>query len=146
MHDLAHCESLAYVTSVLYGRTKLFTKAAYVVPLYDSLHYYCLRYHCGIVGYVIMPDHVHLLLWPQDEHDVEPFMRDYKTFAAKRLIRQAEVQADTAFLASFSAAGSNTGRSEHKVWQDHFWDVEVFTEHFVRQKLNYMHRNPLRAG
>ena len=146
MHVLTHCRSITYVTSVLYGRTKLFTKASYVIPLYDSLHFYCSRYHCSLVGYVIMPDHVHLLLWPQDEHGVHPFMRDFKEFTAKRLVRQAEVEDDTALLADSRAAGSDTGRGEHKVWQDHFWDVQVFSERFVRQKLNYIHRNPLRAG
>jgi hypothetical protein len=47
---------------------------------------------------------------------------------------------------AFEQAGQETGRSDNKVWQDSYWDENVYTERFLRQKLNYVHRNPLRAG
>ena len=47
---------------------------------------------------------------------------------------------------AFEQAGQETGRSRHKVWQDSYWDVNVYSERFLRQKLNYVHRNPVRAG
>ncbi len=39
-----------------------------------------------------MPDHIHLLLWPSTAADVTALMRDFKTFTAKRIIRQAEAE------------------------------------------------------
>ncbi|MBI1299716.1 hypothetical protein GC175_32730 [bacterium] len=134
-----------YVTTVVYGRLRLFTGAAYVIPLFDSLHYYRHRHQCKLLGYVIMPDHIHLMLWPQREDALEDFMRDFKSFTAKRLIRQAEVEGRDDLSTAFAAAGAETGRSDHKVWQDSYWDKNVYSTEFLRQKLNYVHRNPLRG-
>ena len=41
---------------------------------------------------------------------------------------------------------TETGRSQRKVWQDSYWDKNIYSERFLRQKLSYVHRNPLRAG
>jgi REP element-mobilizing transposase RayT len=73
-------------------------------------------------------------------------MRDYKTFTSKRIIRQAQVENMADWVAAFERAGRETNRSDHKVWQDSYWDENVYTERFLRQKLNYIHLDPLRSG
>jgi hypothetical protein len=73
-------------------------------------------------------------------------LRDYKEFTAKRVIRQAEVEGITDWIKAFRQAGKETSRSRNKVWQDSFWDENVYTERLLRKKLNYVHRNPQRAG
>ena len=135
-----------FVTAVVYKRLPLFIKPSFIIPLLDSLNFYRYKQQYQILGYVIMPDHIHLLIQPLGTYTISDIMRDYKTFTAKRLIRQAEVENRRDLLAAFSQAGEETGRSENKVWQDSFWDKIIYTEKFLRQKLNYMHRNPIRAG
>ena len=39
-----------------------------------------------------MPDHIHLLIWPQRRAAISDFMRDFKTFTSKRIIRQVKVE------------------------------------------------------
>jgi hypothetical protein len=46
----------------------------------------------------------------------------------------------------FEVAGTETERAEYKVWQDSFWEQNIYTEEFLKQKLNYIHLNPVRAG
>jgi len=99
-----------------------------------------------LLGYVIMPDHIHLLIWPIGKSTPADIMRDYKEFTSKRIIRQAEVEKIESWLVAFRQAGTNTGRSENKVWQDSYWDTNVYSELFLKQKLNYIHNNPVRAG
>jgi REP element-mobilizing transposase RayT len=135
-----------YITSNVYNRLSIFTRSPFVLPLLDSLNYYRYKYRFKLLGYVIMPDHLHLLIFPQDAALVGDMMRDFKKFTATRIIRQAQIEQNQAWLVAFSAAGSETGRSENKVWQDDFWEMNIFSERFVRQKLNYIHRNPVRAG
>ena len=81
-----------YITTVVYNRLPVFTRPSFVTPLYDSLNFY--RYGQGfkILGYVIMPDHMHLVLWPYGDSSISDIMRDYKKFTSKRIIRQAEVE------------------------------------------------------
>lgn len=135
-----------YITTVIYQRLPIFTRSTFVIPLLDSLNFY--RYEQGfkLLGYVVMPDHLHLLIWPFGKATVSDIMRDYKTFTSKRLIRQANVEGIEDWVRAFKRAGQETRRSDNKVWQDSYWDENVYTERFLRQKLNYIHRNPLRAG
>jgi REP element-mobilizing transposase RayT len=130
----------------VYNRLPLFTRPAFVIPLLDSLNFYRHKQSFKLLGYVVMPDHLHLILWPCGEATPADIMRDYKEFTSKRVIRQAEVEGREDWRQAFRQAGEETGRSANKVWQDSYWDENVYTEGFLRQKLNYLHRNPLRAG
>jgi REP element-mobilizing transposase RayT len=93
-----------------------------------------------------MPDHIHLLIWPQGQSIVTEFMRDFKRFTSGRIARQANLENKTDWVKAFEQAGQDTSRADFKVWQDSFWEEVVFTDEFLRQKLNYIHMNPVRAG
>jgi putative transposase len=135
-----------YITTVIHNRLPIFTRPSFIIPLYDSLNFYRYKQEFKLLGYVIMPDHLHLIIWPFGESTVSDIMRDYKTFTSKRIIRQAEVEDIAEWVEAFRQAGQETGRSTNKVWQDSYWDVNVYTERFLRKKLNYVHLNPVRAG
>jgi len=135
-----------YITTVVYNRLSIFIRPSFVIPLIDSLNFYRYKQEFKLLGYVIMPDHIHLLLWPFGAATASEIMRDYKKFTSTRITRQAEVEGIAEWLAAFKQAGQETGRADSKVWQDSYWDVNVYTERFLRAKLDYIHRNPLRAG
>ena len=117
-----------------------------MIPLYDSLNFYRHKQEFRVLGYVFMPDHMHLLLWPFGTGSIPEIMRDYKKLTSTRIMRQAEVEGMEDWLAALGRAGEETGRSANKVWQDSHWDVHVYTERVLRQKLTYMHGNPVRDG
>ena len=109
-----------YVTTVVYDRLPIFTRPSFVLPLLDSLNFYRHKQDFELLGYVIMPDHVHLMLWPFGPATVSEIMRDYKKFTSTRIIRQAEVERIEAWMSAFERAGRETGRSHNKVWQDSY--------------------------
>ena len=138
--------SIYYITSVTYNRLKIFTRPSFVILIIDSLNYYRYQYSCKLIGYVIMPDHIHLLIWPREEKAVTDFMRDFKRFTSGRIARQAKVENKKEWMEKFELAGFETERAEYKVWQDSFWEQSIYTEKFLTQKLDYIHLNPVRAG
>jgi REP element-mobilizing transposase RayT len=138
--------SAYYVTSNVYRRLAIFTHPSFIIPLIDSLNFYRYQHHCKLIGYVIMPDHIHLILWPQDNTNVSDFMRDFKRFTSGRITRQAVLENQSEWVKAFEKAGQDTSRAEYKVWQDCFWEEAAFTNEFLGQKLNYIHMNPVRAG
>jgi putative transposase len=138
--------SMFYITSNIYNRIRIFTTPSFIVPIIDSLNYYRYQYDCKLIGYVIMPDHIHLLIWPTVETVVTDFMRDFKRFTSGRITRQAKVEGKADWIKKFEEAGTETERAEYKVWQDSFWEQTIYKEEFLRQKLNYIHLNPVRAG
>jgi REP element-mobilizing transposase RayT len=139
-------DSIYYLTTVVYGRLPIFTTASYVVSVIDSLNFYRYKKKYKILGYVVMPDHLHLLIWLHGNSTISEIMRDLKKYTAVRIIRQAEVESRHKWLAVFEQAGAMTRRSQNKVWQDGFWDKIIYSDKMLRQKLNYIHRNPVRAG
>jgi len=79
-----------------------------------------------ICGYVAMPDHWHALLFPRYPLAVSRVVQDVKYVSARRL---------------------NQLRQSHgAVWQHQFWDRFVRHEREFRQRLEYMHFNPVRRG
>lgn len=138
--------SIFYITSVIYSRLNIFVQPSFIIPIIDSLNYYRYQYSCKLIGFVIMPDHIHLLIFPQVERAITDFMRDFKRFTSGRITRQARVDGRKEWLEKFEQAGSETERAEYKVWQDSFWEQSIYTEAFLKQKLDYIHSNPVRAG
>ena len=135
-----------YITTVVQGRLPIFVHPAYIIPLFDSLIYYRSSHNFKLLGYVCMPDHLHLLIWPQQAVDLDAILRDFKGFTAKRIVRQVEAEKNHELLAKFATAGEESRRGEHKVWQASFWEQDVYSAKYLRDRLVYLHRNPVRAG
>lgn len=135
-----------YVTNVIYNRIPVFIRPSFIVPLIDSLNFYRYKQSYKLLGYVIMPDHFHILIWPHGEATVPDIMRDFKRFTSGRITRQAQVEGKKDWLDQFRQAGERTERADYKVWQDEYWDKIIFSQQMLRQKLDYMHNNPVRAG
>ena len=67
-----------YITIVLYNRLPIFTRPSFIIAIIDSLNFYRYKQSYRLLGFVIMPDHVHLLIWPCGAILVGDMMRDLK--------------------------------------------------------------------
>jgi putative transposase len=85
------------------------------------------RYRFVVVGYVIMPEHIHLLISEPERDDPSKAMQAIKPGLARQIPRKAR------------DCGS-------RIWQAPFYDFVVFTEKKRVEKLRYMHRNPVKRG
>ncbi len=93
------------------------------------------RYRFVVYGYVVMPEHFHLLMCEPQEGDPSKAMQIVKQVYAQRFLR---------LLPSSEGTFSSTG--PRHVWQARFYDFNVWTEHKRVEKLRYMHRNPVTRG
>ena len=94
-----------------------------------------------LLGYVVMPEHVHLLMSEPPQGTPSTVMHDLKLRVAKKLRGERkkciEGQAELPF------ARCSEARS---FWQARFYDFNVYTEGKKKEKLNYMHANPVKRG
>ena len=75
-------------------------------------------------GYVVMPEHVHLLVNEPERDTLARAIQSLKQGVARRLgLRAAD---------SF--------------WQARYYDFNVWSEHKFVEKLRYIHRNPVKRG
>ena len=99
------------------------------------------RYHFVVVGYVVMPEHVHLLLSEPDRGNPSVVMAALKQGFAQRLLRNFRSGRNPRPERLCSAV-----LEQGHIWQRRFYDFVVFTERKRIEKLRYIHCNPVKRG
>ena len=106
--------------------------------LKDNSHY--------ITGYVIMPNHLHLLIgFSNSEKNINRIIGNGKRFMAYDIVDRLKKQNNEIILDQLSKAVNNSDRKRgklNKVFEPSFYIKECFTKKFILQKLNYIHNNP----
>lgn len=97
-----------------------------------------------IHGYVIMPNHIHLLV---NSSNLSNIMRDFKSFTSKQITDQLKKENRSFQLKIFRSAAEQDDKSEdYRIWQQGFYPIGIESESFHKQKLNYIHNNPVKKG
>jgi putative transposase len=99
------------------------------------------RHQFVVVGYVVMPEHVHLLFTEPERGNLSLVLAALKQTFAHRLLRELRAKAGAQTDSLWS-----TPLAVGHVWQRRFYDFVVFTERKRVEKLRYMHRNPVQRG
>lgn len=99
-----------------------------------------------VLGYVIMPNHVHLLLhYTSTGQSLNTIIGNGKRFIGYDLVKRLEKNGEFVLLNQMKEAVTAKDRQrnkKHEVWQGTFDVKECRTEKFILQKLNYIHNNP----
>lgn len=100
----------------------------------------------GILGFVIMPNHIHLLLYfKKQTQTLNTVIGNGKRFIGYEIIRRLKTQNENVLLKTLNDAVNTAEQKrnkQHEVWQGTFDAKECRTEAFILQKLNYIHFNP----
>ena len=97
------------------------------------------RYRFVVVGYVIMLEHIHLLLSEPEVGSPSTVMPVLKQRAARALLPKAKPR-DPRQRALFEE------ELRRAFWQARYYDFNVRTAKKRVEKLRYMHRNPVKRG
>ncbi len=138
---------LHFITCSCYRRQPLLGTSQRRDLFLSVLEQMRIRYQFVVAGYVIMPEHIHLLIGEPQEQNPSTVMQALKLGFARRVI------AETKRLGASDGPTSRKARevghplvpSQH-IWQKRFYDFNVWTEHKRIEKLRYMHRNPVKRG
>ena len=94
------------------------------------------RYRFVVLGYVVMPDHFHLLISEPQVGDPSKVLQVVKQRFAQRVLGRPRRKPN---------AEPNLRKTLH-VWEPRFYDFNVWSEHKRVEKLRYIHRNPVKRG
>ena len=94
-------------------------------------------YQFVVVGYVVMPDHIPLLMSEPDHGTPSTVMQVVKQRFARRVLNRKRHNPLQAAL---------WPEPPQHLWQKRFYDFHVWSERKRVEKLRYMHRNPVKAG
>lgn len=103
----------------------------------------------SITGYVIMPNHLHLLLhYAGGGPSLNQVIGNAKRLLAYAIIDRLKTQGEAQLLQTLARAVEEKDRQrakQHEVWEDSFECKECRTEKFLMQKLSYIHSNPCKG-
>ena len=139
-----------FLTITIVGWVDIFTKKIYRDIIIDSLKYCQKEKGLEIYGYVIMSNHIHLIVRALDEYSLSDILRDLKKFTSKKIILAIQTQSERRkewMLNVFGLAGkANSNNKDFQVWKQDYHAVQLYSNKFISEKLLYIHLNPVRAG
>ena len=142
-------QGLNFLTLTIVDWIDLFTRPIYSEIILESLRFCQKEKGLLVFGYVIMPSHLHLILQANADIGLSAIIQSFKSFTAKAILRYVEdkskIESRRNWLLHHFAANArqNKTKRRHQVWQKGNHPIELYSPKVIRQKLNYIHRNPV---
>jgi len=103
-----------------------------------------------VVGYVIMPSHVHVLLaFSSSKKSINTIIGNGKRFMAYELVKLLKAQNRVDILEKLKGwviEMEKFKNKQHEVFEPSFDRKECYSISFMKQKVNYIHNNPCKEG
>jgi putative transposase len=106
----------------------------------ESINFLNTKYNAATLGYVIMSNHIHLILYFKKGNQLSNWMRDLKKFTSVMVRQQIEKSGNLDLLEKLRVPEK---KQVFKVWQDRFDDVYLANKKLLETKLEYIHTNPM---
>lgn len=126
---------LYFITTVTEDRTQLFLYEENIRILLNAIKDSSNRYATEIHAFVILPDHMHLLVTPTtDTFTISDFMKGVKGKSAIEINKCRH---------EFIRANATVG-TKKRVWQHQFLDHVIRNSEDYRRHIEYIHNNPIK--
>ncbi|WP_103663727.1 REP-associated tyrosine transposase, partial [Gracilimonas amylolytica] len=133
-----------FITSSTVEWYPLFMDTKICEIILDALKYVQEEHDITLYGYVIMPNHIHMVV---EGKALSARLRAFKSYTARSIINYLKANKKTRTLDQLKAGKlDNHKDSEFQVWQEGFHPKQVSTQKIMRQKINYIHYNPVKSG
>jgi len=134
-----------YVTAVTYQRVPVFKSGEACALFVEALAETRLKDPFKLIGYVVMPDHFHLLANPLGLN-ITTVVGKLKGRSASKILKRLRKEEQMETLRRLELPRALASGQTHALWLQDFSSINIWSHKFIRQKLNYIHLNPVRAG
>ncbi len=152
-----HLNTARFVTFSCYRRLPLLTSDAVIQTVVDELAAVRTRHQFRLLGYVIMPEHVHLVIHPRPDSKLGLVIAEFKSRSAARIIGAAKTHLKGGAPGNLKGGAPGlvlseecrivrAGKSRYAFWKARCYDHNCRTPATVVEKINYCHNNPVKRG
>ena len=138
-----------FITATVVDWIDIFTRKTYRDTVIECFDYCIANKGMVLYGYVIMSNHIHLVLQSR-EGNLSDLIRDFKKFIAAKVLEKIQIEPESRrdwMLERFKLATESHSRNKnYQFWQYGNHPEEIYTNKFMWSKLDYIHLNPVRAG
>lgn len=150
-HKIRDQKSIYFVTFTVVKWLDVFTRNDYRMILLDSIKYCQEKKGLLVYAWAFMTNHIHLIVSADGDSGLSDIVRDFKRHTSKH-IRQAIEQHPAESRKSWmiwlleKEGKFNRNNIDWQLWQQHNHPVELSDGNMAKQKLDYLHNNPVKAG
>jgi putative transposase len=146
LHRFYGGNDLHFLTFSCYQRRPLFSNEAYCDLFLKILDRVRRRYRFVVLGYVVMSEHVHLLVSEPQRETLSTVIQALKLGVVRSMQCSSGSVVAAAPRSRESCETLGTPVHPDRFWQTRFYDFNVLTERKRIEKLRYIHRNPVERG
>ena len=139
-----------FITPSIDRRVQLLRSERWARHFVDVLRELRTELKFALIGWVLMPEHFHVLLRAEPADTTTLIVQQLKQQSAFRILRELKAHAQHSWcdkvLARLRLPAAVHDDSTYRVWQRRFHPFDVDTEKKREEKLNYLHNNPVKRG
>ena len=149
VYQIVDQSEMYFVTFRVVYWIDVFSRSTYRDLFLESLEYCRKHKSLEVYGYVIMTNHVHLLM-RNASGDISGTIRDLKKYTSKKITEAidspSESRREWILRLMAHAAKRQNKEGTYQLWTHENHAELVYSNSFIEQKLEYIHQNPVRAG
>ena len=143
-YKISDQQGLYYITATVAQWVDVFTRRDYADIVIGILKHCQEKKGLCIYGWVIMSNHLHAILSCKKGFDLSNTLRDFKKYTSTQIVDA--IESNTRESRKSWLLWLLKKEEDITFWQPGNHPEEITTSEFFRQKLNYIHNNPVRAG
>jgi len=146
MTRLKHFDNLGtarFITFSCFHYHRLLTDESVIRSFLQELEKARGKFGFSLLGYVVMPNNVHLVIYPHTNIGLGPVIGTIKSQSGRKIINEWKRNRPD-LLARLEVI--RDGNQRYAFWQRRCYDHNCRTPEAVREKINYCHMNPVKAG
>jgi len=150
-YKIRNPNEIHFITFAVVEWVDVFTRSCYSDLVVESL-IFCQK-HKGlkIYAWVIMSNHLHLIVSATEGAHLSDILRDFKKFTSKPIIKAIQENHRESrrewMLDIFKSEGQQNARNVfNQFWRQTNHPIELRSRRMKYQRLDYLHNNPVKAG
>lgn len=148
-YQIKNQEGLYYLTFQVINWIDIFTRSIYRDIIIDNFKYCQKNKSLQIFAYVIMSNHVHIIV-NSSEGKLSDTIRDFKKYTSRVILETIQTSNESRrewMLNQFAFAAKKHSRNQSfQFWTHENHAIELLKPDFTAEKVEYIHNNPVRAG
>ncbi|MGB5105149.1 MAG: transposase [Candidatus Zixiibacteriota bacterium] len=132
-----------FITFSCYQRLQLIVRDDIRQAILRQIDIARIKYRFKLLAYVLMPEHVHLVLHPEEPTTIGKVIGQIKSLAAREIVEILQSE-NNPVLRKLEAYRDNYAK--YAIWLPRCYDHNCRTTETMIEKINYCHGNPVKRG
>ena len=133
-----------FVTCTILHWLPIFTRVQSTQIIFDSIKFLQNKDNLKLYAYVILENHLHMVL---SSNDLHKSMQSFKQYTAKQILELLKKENAKIILDQLMFyKKANHKEKTYQVWEEGYQPKLIKDDKMMIQKINYIHQNPVKRG